>query len=262
MSSALFDVSGQIVLVSGGSRGIGLAIASAFAENGASVIITGRDETSLAQACEGVATVTGSVGYRVCDVALGDVIENCVHSICEEFGRIDTLINSAGINRRHQVKEFDAADFDAIMHTNVRGAFLMSQSVGRQMIARRSGCQINIDSLTSYAPFDKIVPYAMSKSAISNMTRGLAHEWGEHGVRVNGLAPGFIVTDLTRKVWAEQRMLDWHRDVAPLQRVGSPDDLTGTAIFLASPAAAFITGQTIRVDGGMSAGIRWPLADD
>ncbi|MGR3661652.1 MAG: SDR family NAD(P)-dependent oxidoreductase [Paracoccaceae bacterium] len=262
MTVNLFNVADTTVLVSGGSRGIGLALAEGFALQGAKVIITGRNATTLAKACETAKTANHPVTFQTCDVADQDAITSCVETVTKSHGRIDTLINSAGINIRKPVDEFTADEFDQIMNINLRGTFLMSQTVGKQMVAQGSGNQINIDSLSTYAPFTQILPYAMSKSAISSMTRGLALEWGSHGVRVNGLAPGFILTDLTRKLWSSEKMQDWHKILAPLQRLGSTDDLIATAIFLASPGAAFITGQILRVDGGASAGIKWPIAQD
>jgi NAD(P)-dependent dehydrogenase (short-subunit alcohol dehydrogenase family) len=127
------------------------------------------------------------------------------------------------------------------------------------MIAQKQGNQIHIGSLNNYAPLTGVAPYAMSKGGLLYMTRSLALEWGRHGVRVNGLSPGFILTDLTRKLWSDPTMQAWAKTNTPLQRLGEVEDLVGTAIFLASEAAAFLTGQTILVDGGVSAGSNWPI---
>lgn len=262
MTVNLFNVADTVVLISGGSRGIGLAIAEGFALQGAKVIITGRDATTLAKACETAKTANHPITFQTCDIADETAIATCVQAVVAEHGRIDTLLNSAGINIRKPASEFTADEFDQIMHINLRGTFLMSQAVGKQMVAQGHGNQINIDSLSTYAPFTQILPYAMSKSAMTSMTRGLALEWGNHGVRVNSIAPGFTLTDLTRKLWSSEKMQDWHNTLAPLQRLGSTDDLIATAIFLASPGAAYITGQIIRVDGGASSGIKWPIAQD
>ncbi len=259
MSDPMFSVSDQVVLVSGGSRGIGLALATGFAERGARVVITGRNAEALAETCES----TGSgMDWIACDVADEREIGSCVAECVARHGRIDTLINCAGINNRMPATDYSAEEFDRIIRINLRGAFLMSQAVGRQMIAQGAGCQINIDSLSTYAPLTQVVPYAMSKSAMSNMTRGLAMEWGLHGVRVNGLAPGFILTDLTSKLWSDPKMQAWNDANVPLRRMGKVEDLVGTALFLASPSAAFLTGQILRVDGGASAGLNWPIAGD
>jgi len=256
----MFDVAGTVVLVSGGSRGIGLAMAQCFADRGATVVITGRGKDSLEQACAG--DKTGRLHYDICDVADETSISASVARVVKTHGDIDTLINCAGINIRKPAVEYSASEFDDILRINQRGTFLMSQVVGRLMVARGRGSMINIDSLSSCGPLTQIVPYAMSKSAMSSMTKGLALEWGKHGVRVNGIAPGFILTDLTRKLWSDPNMHAWNKTVVPMQRMGAVDDLLGAAIFLASPAAGFMTGQTIRVDGGASAGVNWPIAGD
>ena len=262
MTKALFDVSGTVVLVSGGSRGIGLAIAEAFQAEGAKVIITGRDEETLMAACEAAPAAPHAVSFRTCDVADTDQITGCVDAVIAEHGRIDTLVNCAGINKRMPALDYTPEDFDRIMEINLRGAFFMAQAVGRQMVRQGSGSQIGIDSLSTYGSLARVAPYGMSKAGLSSMTRVLALEWGRHGVRVNAVAPGFILTDLTEKLWQDPNLQAWNRTVTPLGRMGAPADLVGTVIFLASPAAAFLTGQVIRVDGGVSAGINWPIDGD
>ncbi len=259
MAANQFDVSDMVILVSGGSRGIGLAIARAFAERGARVVVTGRDEDALLAACATIEPNPHRMGHRTCDVADTGSIEACVDSVVEEYGRIDTLINCAGINKRMPAVDYTPDDYDQIMDINLRGAFFMAQAVGKQMIAQGFGSQINIDSLTTYGSLAQVAPYGMAKSGMSSMTRVMALEWGKHGIRVNGLAPGFILTDLTEKLWSDPNLQAWNRTITPLGRMGTVDDLTGTAIFLASPASGFLTGQIIRVDGGASAGINWPI---
>jgi len=130
------------------------------------------------------------------------------------------------------------------------------------MIERKAGIQINIESLNTHMPLKGVLPYAMSKFGMYGMTRGLALEWGQHGIRVNSLAPGFILTDLTEKLWSDPTMLDWNSKNAPLGRLGVPEDMVGTAVFLASKASAFMTGQTLYVDGGFSSGWSWPIPLD
>jgi NAD(P)-dependent dehydrogenase (short-subunit alcohol dehydrogenase family) len=197
--------------------------------------------------------------HRICDVADTEAIAACVDSVARANGRIDTLINCAGINKRMPALDYTPDDYDRIMETNLRGAFFIAQAVGRRMIDQRSGSLINIDSLSTHGALTQVGPYGMAKSGLSSMTRVLALEWGKHGVRVNGLAPGFILTDLTEKLWSDTNLQAWNKTVTPLGRMGTIDDLIGAAIFLASPAAGFITGQTIRVDGGASAGMNWPI---
>lgn len=262
MMKNLFDVSNNVVLVSGGSRGIGFALAEAFAQHGANVIITGRNEQTLNEACKNTKPSLHPITSQVCDVADTDAITTCIDAVMTDHGRIDTLINCAGINIRKSVTDFSPDEYDQVLNINLKGAFFMAQTVGKQMIKQRSGSQINIDSLSTYGSLAQVAPYGMSKSGLSSMTRIMALEWGKHGVRVNGLAPGFILTDLTRKLWSDPNMQAWNRTITPMQRMGQVEDLIGTAIFLASPAAAFLTGQIIRVDGGASAGINWPINGD
>ena len=261
MPDDLFSVSGQVVLISGGSRGIGRALAESFAERGAHVIITGRDQATLEQAATAMAGAGTKVQTLVCDVAQPAAIEGMVDQVMRECGRIDTLINSAGVNRRKPVATFTEEDYDYLLDINLKGAFLLSQAVGRHMIRQRSGSQINIASLATDRPLKHIAPYAISKAGLGQMTRSLAMEWGPHGVRVNAIAPGFILTDLTRKLWTDENMQAWVKANTPQGRLGQPQDLIGAALFLASPAAAFLTGQILCVDGGFSAGWAWPIPE-
>ena len=257
----LFSVRDQIVLVSGGSRGIGRAIAEGFAVRGARVVITGREEVSLEESARAIAPPDGTVLPLVCDVSDGAAIHRLVDDVLATCGTIDTLVNVAGVNRRKPAMEITEEDYDFVLDVNLKGAFLLSQAVGRHMLERGSGSQINIASLSTKRPLKHIAPYAMSKAGLGQMTRALALEWGERGVRVNALAPGFILTDLTQKLWSGSAMQAWGHANTPQQRLGKPEDLVGTALFLAAPASAFLTGQIIYVDGGFSAGWAWPIPE-
>jgi gluconate 5-dehydrogenase len=256
----LFSVGNKVVLVSGGTRGIGLAIAAGFARRGAIVIVTGRTAEGTAEAA---AKLRGGAMFPplgvVCDVARADQIKELAQTTLETFGRVDVLINVAGVNRRKPALEVTDDDFDYILGTNLRGAFLLSREIGHAMVARGAGCQINIASLNTDRPLKNVMPYAVSKAGIAHLTRSLALEWGPSGVRVNAIAPGFILTDLTRKLWSDETMHAWGEANTPQRRLGTPDDLVGAAIFLASQAAAFITGQILYVDGGFTAGFSWPI---
>jgi len=258
----LFSVQDQIVLVSGGTRGIGYAIAAGFVQRGARVIVTGR---TAAAAEESAAKLTTGAQHAprglACDVAQAAQVEELAHRVLADFGQVDTLINVAGVNRRKPALEVTEDDYDYILNTNLKGAFLLSREIGQAMVLRGSGCQINIASLNTDRPLKNVLPYAMSKAAMAHMTRGLALEWGPRGVRVNAIAPGFILTDLTRKLWSDETMLAWGLANTPLHRLGVPEDLVGTALFLASPAANFLTGQTLYIDGGCSAGLAWPIPE-
>ena len=256
---ALFSVADKVTLVSGGSRGIGKALAKAFAARGAKVVITGRDAETLSQTAGELSTPAFTVLPIVCDVTMPGDIERCMDEITRKLGRLDVLLNVAGVNKRKPAETFTIEEFDFIIDVNLRGAFWMAVAAGKVMLQQGCGSQIHIDSLNTYAPLKNVVPYALTKFGISGMSRGLAVEWGPRGVRVNALAPGFILTDMTQKLWSDPTMHDWGKTNTPLQRIGEVDDLVGAAIFLASDASAFMTGQVVRVDGGFSAGVAWPI---
>ena len=259
MSDQLFSVTNQNVLVTGGSRGIGRAIAQGFASRGANVLICSKSQESVDNAIREMLEAGLKVSGLVCDVSDPEQIKKTVAAAIGQLGHLDTLVNVAGVNRRKRAETVTEDDYDFIMNTNLKGAFLMSQEVGRHMIERKSGSQINVESLNTWMPLKGVLPYAMSKFGMQGMTRGLALEWGRHAVRVNSLAPGFILTDLTSKLWSDPTMQAWNEANAPLGRLGQPEDMVGTAIFLASKASAFMTGQTLYVDGGFSAGCSWPI---
>jgi NAD(P)-dependent dehydrogenase (short-subunit alcohol dehydrogenase family) len=259
MNDDLFSVAGQIVLVSGASRGIGRGLAEGFARRGATVIITGREAGTLAQTAREISPPGGVVRPLVCDVADPAAINRLVETVLAEFGRIDTLVNVAGVNRRLPAERFSEADYDYVLDINLKGPFLLSVAAGKDMLRRGRGNQINIASLNNDRPLQGVLPYAVSKAGLGHMTRSLAMEWGGRGVRVNAIAPGFILTDLNRKLWAQPAVRDWGMANTPLRRLGAPADLVGTALFLASEASAFMTGQILFVDGGFSAGLFWPI---
>jgi gluconate 5-dehydrogenase len=259
MADALFSVQGQIVLVSGASRGIGRAIAQGFADRGATVIITGRKAETLEATAREICPPGGKVEPIVCDVADPRAIDQLVNEAMGRFGHVDTLVNVAGVNRRKRAENYTEEDYDFILDINLKGPFLLSVAVGRHMLQRGRGVQINIDSLNSSRPLKRVMPYAMSKAGISQMTRSLAMEWGDRGIRVNAIAPGFVQTELAGKMWEDKNLDAWRVANTPLQRIGRPADMVGTAIYLASEASAFMTGQILYVDGGTCCGLFWPI---
>ena len=254
MNDALFSVKDKVVLVSGGSRGIGRAIAEGFAERGANVVITGRDKANLEKTASEI-----KARAMVCDVANIKAIDGLVEKMLAEHGRIDTLINVAGVNRRMLSEKLTEEDYDFIVNINLKGAVFLSLAVGKAMLKQGKGNQINIGSLNQFSPLKGVMPYAVSKAGLGHMTRSLALEWGDRGIRVNAIAPGFVLTDLTKKLWSQPKMQEWGLTNTPLKRMGVPADMVGAAIFLASEASAWMTGQTIFVDGGFSAGLNWPI---
>lgn len=260
MADELFSVKDQMVWVSGASRGIGRAIAEGFATRGAKVLITGRVAETIERTAREICPAGGDVRAKVCDVGDVGAIHRAVGEVVDQVGRIDTLVNCAGVNKRMKVENYHEADYDFITDINIKGAFFMAQAVGRHMIRAGGGCQINIDSLNSHRPLNRVAPYAMSKAAMSHMTRAMAMEWGPYGVRVNAIAPGFISTELNRALWENSPELNqWREENTPLGRMGQPKDIVGAAVFLASKASAYITGQVLYVDGGTSCGLFWPI---
>ena len=250
MMNALFSVQGKVVYISGGSRGIGLAIGQALHEAGAKVVVSARTEQTL--------NATG-LDYRVCDIADPGQIQRCVDDIVGRFGRLDVLFNVAGINFRHAAETFPDDKLDAILAVNVRGNFLVARASGKAMIRQGFGKIVKIASLHTHQSLNGVSAYGVSKGAIGSMTRALAVEWAKYNVQVNTIAPGIIRTDLNAKLWEDSTMLDWVKERNPAHRLGEPNDLIGAAIFLASGASNFITGQVLYVDGGFTAGQTWPL---
>jgi len=246
----LFGVAGKVVHVSGGSRGIGKAIALGLAHAGARVVVSARTEDAL--------KATG-LDYEVCDVTDAGAVERAVDAIVARHGRLDVLFNVAGINFRHAAEAFPIEKFDEVLAVNVRGNFLTARAAGRVMVAQRAGKIINIASLHTYQSLPGVVAYGTSKGSIASMTRALAVEWAPFNVQVNAIGPGFIVTDLNAKLWEDPTMRGWVEDRTPAGRLGQTSDLIGAAIFLASAASDFVTGQVLYVDGGFNAGSHWPL---
>jgi len=260
MAEDLFSVQDQVVLISGASRGIGRAIAEGFAARAAQVVITGRVAETIEKTAGEIRSSGGRAVGKQCDVADAKASERLVDEVFDQFGRIDTLVNCAGVNKRMKVEEYDEETYDFITNINIRGAFFLALAAGRHMIQAGRGSQINIDSINSHTPLNRVAVYAMAKAAMSQMTKCLAMEWGPHGVRVNAIGPGFTMTELARPLWENNaEMNQWRVANTPLRRMGLPQDMVGACLFLASDAASFITGQVLYIDGGTVCGLFWPI---
>ncbi|MES2739658.1 MAG: SDR family oxidoreductase [Pseudomonadota bacterium] len=253
----LFDLTGKTALVTGGSRGLGLQMALALGEQGAAVVLSARKQAGLDQA---VALLTAR-GIRAtavtADLARQDAVEPLVDAALAELGHIDILINNAGATWGAPAEDYPVEAWDKVMNLNVRAIFLLTQAVGkRSMIARRYGRIINIASIAGLAGNPpgtmQTIAYNSSKAAVINFTRALAGEWGRHGITVNALAPGFFPSRMTQGV-LEQLGAEQLARQAPLQRIGDDEDLKGATLLFASDAGKHITGQTLAVDGGVSA---------
>jgi NAD(P)-dependent dehydrogenase (short-subunit alcohol dehydrogenase family) len=246
-----FSLAGKVALVIGGTSGIGKAIAAGFLESGARVIVAGRDAGKLERAVAELKPIGDAHGYRA-DVADLDELRGLVGAALADHGRIDILVNSQGMTTLKPAEEFTTADWDEVIGTDLKSVFFACTEVGRHMLERERGSIINIGSLASYRGWPRSALYGMAKAGVVNLTETLAVEWARRGVRVNAIAPGFVITDLNRdKMSAERKALALAR--TPMGRFGETTDLTGAAIYLASDASAYVTGETIRVDGGFLA---------
>jgi gluconate 5-dehydrogenase len=247
-----FDLTGKIALVTGASRGLGKHFAIELARAGADVAITSRTLASL----DATAGEISALGRRVLPVAL-DVrdhasIQSAVATVHGHFNRIDVLINNAGCNIRKPALEVAWEDWNTILDTNLRGPFFVAQAVARHMVAAGRGRIVNIGSVTSVAGYAGLGPYGASRGGIKQLTMSLAADWGPQGVTVNCLAPGWFKTSQNAVMYENAEWVRYLSEKIPLRRPGAMPDLTGALIFLASDASAYVTGQTLLVDGGIS----------
>lgn len=247
-----FSLAGQYALVIGGTSGIGKAIATGMLQAGARVIVAGRQHDKLALAVKELAAHGEVFGYQA-DVSEFGALRGLVGATLAHHGRIDTLVNCQGVTLLKPSEEFTPADWDAIMATDLKSVFFACTEVGRHMLGRGSGAIINIASLASHRGWPGSALYAVAKGGVLSLTHTLAAEWAGRGVRVNAISPGFVMTDLNRdKMSPQRKALALAR--TPAGRFGEVDEMVGAAIYLASPAAGFVTGQSIAVDGGFLAG--------
>ncbi len=252
--SNLFDLTGKTALVTGASRGLGQHFARALAGAGADLAITSRTRASL----EPFADEIRGLGRRVTCVELDlrdqASIENGVAAALSGLGQIDILVNNAGCNIRKRAVDVTWGDWNTILDTNLRGTFFVAQAVARHMIERRAGRIINIGSVTCVAGYAGLGPYGASRGGVKQLTMSLAHDWGEFGITVNCLAPGWFKTYQTRAMYEDEGWVEYLCERIPLGRPGAPGDLDGALLLLASDASRYITGQTLLVDGGVTVG--------
>jgi gluconate 5-dehydrogenase len=253
----LFDIAGRTALVTGSSRGIGHAFARGLLEAGCTVILNGRDPERLkaaaAELTESVElTGAATVHTAAFDVTDGPSVAAGIAEVEERVGPLDILVNNAGMQNRAPLLEFTDADWHQILDTNLTSAFLVGREAARRMTERGHGKIVNICSLQSEVVRPGIAPYAATKGALKMLTKGMCADWGPYGIQVNGLGPGYIETELTRPLVEDEKFSAWVRGRTPAGRWGRTEDLVGALLYLASPAADFVSGQVLYVDGGMT----------
>ena len=253
ITPATFRLDGRIALITGSSGGIGLALARALGQAGARLVLNGRNAAKLEQAVAALRDQGLQVRGHLFDVTRGADVIAAVQAIEDGFGAIDILVNNAGMQKRMPLQDFPEADWHELMQTNVDSVFLVGQAVAKKMIPRGHGRIINICSVQSEIGRPNIAPYMASKGAIKMLTKGMAIDWGPHGINVNGLGPGYFKTELTEKLVMDEQFSSWLVGRTPSRRWGKVEDLGGAVVFLASDAAAFVNGHVLYVDGGVTA---------
>lgn len=251
----LFNLQGKTAIVTGGGRGLGAQIAQGFAEAGANVVLCSRK----VEACEEMAQELTKIGVQsiglACDVTKQEDVKQLVEKVIEKFGRIDILVNNSGATWGTPAVDMPFEAWQKVIDVNLTGTFLMSQAVGREMIKQKSGKIINIASVAglggTHPQFLDTVGYNASKGAVITLTQDLAAKWGRYNINVNAIAPGFFPTKMSKVVIENGH--DYILQATPLARLGSDEDLKGVALFLASKASDYVTGDVVRVDGGMTA---------
>lgn len=254
MKPSSFDLTGKVVIVSGGATGIGRAIANGLAEAGASIVICGRRFHKCEEACKEIEERTGTraLAHR-CDITSKDEIETLVNTVLDECKRVDILVNSAGVTSDYHVLDLSEEEWDRVININLKGYFLCSQAVGRIMAVSGGGVIINISSVLGDVARPNRVHYCSAKGGVKMLTKALALDLASYGIRVNAVAPGPVETEMVAQILAEPTVKADILASLTMGRLGKPEDIAGAVVFLASDAAAFVTGTTLYVDGGYTA---------
>jgi 3-oxoacyl-[acyl-carrier protein] reductase len=239
----------QVALVTGASRGLGKAIALTLAEHGAAIAAVARSEEALKETVDAIRTAGGTVEPYAVDVADSASVDAAVEKIAARFQKIDILVNNAGVTRDGLLARMTTEAWDTVINTNLKGAFHLTRPVGRMMVKQRSGRIINISSVIGLMGNAGQANYAASKAGLIGFTKSVAREFASRGITCNVVCPGFIETDMTKDLGEDLKKKLLER--IPLQRLGQPADIAGVVAFLCSPAASYITGQILTVDGGM-----------
>jgi gluconate 5-dehydrogenase len=253
MSSSLFDLSGRTALLTGSSRGLGLALARGLAGAGATVVLNARGAEALEKAVENLREEGFDAHAAAFDVTDPGAVEAAIARIEVSVAPIDVLVNNAGMQDRRPLETFPVDAWRRLLEVNLSSAFIVGQVVARQMIERGHGKIINICSLQSELARPGIAPYAATKGGLKMLTKGMCADWARHGIQVNAIGPGYFITELTKPLKEDPAFDQWLRDRTPAGRWGDPEELVGAAIFLAAPASNFVNGQILYVDGGVLA---------
>ncbi len=248
-----FSLNGKTAIVVGGSKGLGFGMATGLAQAGANVVLVSRNQEQLDAAAAEMTKATGNenvVGFAT-DITSIDNINGLVSKVCDKFGQVDILFNGAGVNKRFSALEFTEADWDAVQDTQLKYVFFMCQAVAKQMVEKGiKGKIINIASLTSQLGLPNMVSYCAAKGAIVQITKAMANEWAEYGINVNAIGPGYYETEMTAPLLKDEKRRAELFSRIPQKKFGLPSDLAGAAVFLASEASDYVTGQVLYVDGG------------
>jgi len=254
MNNPLFDLTGQVAIVTGTSRGLGQYFARALARSGADLVVTSRTSESLKPFVDEIADLGRRAVPLALDVCDLKSIEEMAAAAEEAYGKIDILVNNAGMNIRKPALEVLWDDWNKILDTNLRGSFFVAQAVAKRMVPRNYGRIINVGSVTSVAGYAGLGPYGASRGGVRQLTMSLADDWGKFGITVNCLAPGWFKTSQNKLMYEDKEWVDYLSDRIPIKRPGQPDDLDSAVVFLAAESSRYITGQTLLVDGGISTG--------
>lgn len=254
MSHNFFDLTGQVAIITGASRGLGQYFSRALGRAGAKLIITSRKAGDCDAFIEELAGMGIQAHALTLDVRNRESIAAFGPAAQQIYGRVDILVNNAGCNIRKPALEVSWDDWNTVVDTNLRGAFFVAQTVARGMVERGYGRIVNISSVTSVFGYAGLAPYGASRGGIRQLTMSLADDWGKHGVTVNALAPGWFQTEQNRVMYQDKEWVEYLKERIPLNRPGAPNDLDGAVVFLASEASRYVTGQTLLVDGGITVG--------